>query len=66
MPIGRNDASDELSSFGSSSASRSFEPEKKVKQVRRSLFGFSLLYLFGIFAAYLADAVVQRAVATWI
>ena len=32
----------------------------------KALFGYSLLYLFGIFAAYLADAVVQRAVATWI
>ena len=29
----------------------------------KALFGYSLLYLFGIFAAYLADAVVQRAFA---
>ncbi len=29
----------------------------------KALFGYSLLYLFGIFAAYLADAVVQRALA---
>ena len=27
----------------------------------KALFGFSLLYLFGIFAAYLADSVVERA-----
>jgi heme o synthase len=42
-----------------SDADREMKPAK-------ALFGFSLLYLFGIFAAYLADAVVQRAVAAWI
>lgn len=29
----------------------------------KALFGYSLLYLFGIFAAYLADCVVERALA---
>ncbi|MCC2688922.1 MAG: protoheme farnesyltransferase [Rhizobiaceae bacterium] len=31
-------------------------------KAEKSLFGFSILYLFGIFAAYLADAVLQRAI----
>ena len=30
-------------------------------KAEKALFGFSILYLFGIFAAYLADAVAQRA-----
>ena len=30
-------------------------------KAEKALFGFSILYLFGIFAAYLADAVLQRA-----
>jgi heme o synthase len=33
----------------------------KVMKPAKALFGYSLLYLFGIFAAYLADAVAQRA-----
>ena len=32
-------------------------------KAEKSLFGFSILYLFGIFAAYLADAVLERALA---
>ena len=32
-------------------------------KAEKSLFGFSILYLFGIFAAYLADSVLQRALA---
>ncbi len=35
----------------------------EVMKPAKALFGYSLLYLFGIFAAYLADAVVQRAFA---
>jgi protoheme IX farnesyltransferase len=32
----------------------------RVMKPAKALFGYSLLYLFGIFAAYLADAVAQR------
>ena len=36
-------------------------PRRPAMKAEKSLFGFSILYLFGIFAAYLADAVLQRA-----
>jgi protoheme IX farnesyltransferase len=32
-------------------------------KAEKTLFAFSILYLFGIFAAYLADAVVGRIIA---
>ncbi len=35
----------------------------RVMKPAKALFGYSLIYLFGIFAAYLADAVFQRAFA---
>ena len=36
-------------------------PRRPAMKAEKQLFGFSILYLFGIFAAYLADAVLQRA-----
>jgi protoheme IX farnesyltransferase len=35
-------------------------PQDRGMRPAKALFGFSLLYLFGIFAAYLADSIVAR------
>jgi protoheme IX farnesyltransferase len=35
----------------------------RVMKPAKALFGFSLLYLFAIFAAYLADSIIEHAIA---
>jgi len=37
--------------------------DDRVMKPAKALFAYSLLYLFAIFAAYLADSVVERALA---
>src|SRR5690606_691912 len=38
-------------------------PDDHAMRPAKALFGYSLLYLFGVFAAYLADSIVERAMA---
>ncbi|MCO5063225.1 MAG: heme o synthase [Rhizobiaceae bacterium] len=39
------------------------DPQDRAMRAAKALFGFSLLYLFGVFAAYLADSIVGRLIA---